>query len=132
MNIPTREQLETRMHALVADHLDQIAEQCPEGFDLGVIAFVVEVIYPYPEFVEIRREEGGYWPPSDAATYQSYLCTDWRPRVKADEESKVSRSTDEMERLIAEMDRLIDAIDDALGRVLAEGRHPPEDGEVED
>ena len=83
MNIPTREQLETRMHALVADHLDQIAQQCPEGFDLGIIAFVVEVMFPDPETAEgVRREEGGYWPPSpDALTYQHVLCTDRRAWV---------------------------------------------------
>ena len=70
------------MHALVADHLDQIEEANPEGFDLGIIAFAVEVINPDPEGALIRREEGGYWPPSDITTYQSHYCTDWRWWVK--------------------------------------------------
>ena len=78
MDIPSREQLERRMSALVADHLDQIAEANPEGFDLGIIALAVEVVFPDPESTLIRREEGGYSPSPDVNSYQSTLCTDHR------------------------------------------------------
>jgi len=81
MNIPTREQLERRMHALVADHLDQIAEANPEGFDLGVVTFAIEVLYPDEE-TWLRREEGGYSPPMDVTSYLSYFSSDHRWWVK--------------------------------------------------
>jgi hypothetical protein len=37
------------MHALVADELDLLEEDNPEGFDIGVVAFAIEVITPDPE-----------------------------------------------------------------------------------
>ncbi len=82
MDIPTREQLERRMHALVADHLDQIAEANPDGFDLGVVAISAEVVTPDPEATLLRREDGGYTPAIDSYYYWSYYCSDHRWWVK--------------------------------------------------
>src|SRR5262249_52839333 len=61
---------------------DTLAEPAEESSQLGIIAFAVEVIYADPDSALIRREEGGYSPPSDVLTYQSHLCTDWRRWVK--------------------------------------------------
>jgi hypothetical protein len=77
MEIPTREQLERRMNALVADHLDLIAETNSEGFDLGVVAFAIEVLYP-DERTWLRREERGYSPPMEVTSYLSTYCSDHR------------------------------------------------------
>jgi hypothetical protein len=35
MEIPPREQLERRLHAQIADHLDRLAEENTDGFDPG-------------------------------------------------------------------------------------------------
>ncbi|MDQ3823650.1 MAG: hypothetical protein M3321_10485 [Actinomycetota bacterium] len=83
MEIPTREQLERRLHAIVADHLDALAETHPDGFDLGVVAIAVEVLYPDEQGAAfLRREEGGYTPPIDVESQWSYYCSDHRWWVK--------------------------------------------------
>jgi hypothetical protein len=70
------------MHALIADELDIIEEDNPEGFDIGVVAFAIEVITPDPENTWVRREEGRYFPPADTDGYWSYYCSDYRRWVK--------------------------------------------------
>jgi hypothetical protein len=82
MEIPSREELERRLHALIADQLDILERDNPEGFDVGVAAFAIEVIYPDPEDTWIRREEGKYFPPVDTYSYWFYYCTDHRLWVK--------------------------------------------------
>jgi hypothetical protein len=66
------------MHALVADSLDLLAEDNPDGFDLGVVAFAVEVLRPDAENTWLRREEGGYTPAMDIDYYWAYFCSDHR------------------------------------------------------
>ena len=61
MEIPKRSDLERRMHALVADYLDDLEQRFPEGFDLGVQVFIGEVHVP-TETTRLLREEGGYTP----------------------------------------------------------------------
>jgi hypothetical protein len=78
VDIPTRNQLERRMSALIADHLDTIAEANPDGFDLGVVALAVEVHYSNPENQLLRRAEGGYTPDMDVSSYWSFYCSDHR------------------------------------------------------
>ncbi len=81
MEIPPREQLERRLHAQIADHLDRLAEENTDGFDLGVISYAFEVLTPF-EPTRLRREEGGYTPPIDVNMYWSYYCSDTRWWVK--------------------------------------------------
>ncbi len=59
MTWPSREELDRRMHALVADHLDEIAKRNPEGFDLGVQVFISEIFVPV-ETDRLLREDAGY------------------------------------------------------------------------
>jgi len=75
---PTRDQVERRLHALVADWLDTIARDNQDGFDIGIVGFIGEVSMPDPETTLLRREEGGYTPPLDTDQYTSYYCSDHR------------------------------------------------------
>jgi hypothetical protein len=79
---PTREQVERRLHALVADWLDIVAEDNSDGFDVGVVGFIGEVVTPDPEYTVLRREEGGYTPAMDTHNYFSYYCSDHRWYIK--------------------------------------------------
>jgi hypothetical protein len=81
-DFPAREQVERRLHALVADWLDIVAEGNSDGFDLGVVGFIAEVVTPDPEYTILRREEGGYTPPMDTNSYFSYYCSDHRWYIK--------------------------------------------------
>jgi hypothetical protein len=81
---PTRQEIESRLQALLADHLDAVATQNPEGFDIGVIAIVTEVRYPasveeVEELVESRgRPEAFYTPEAEWNTYVAMGCSDSR------------------------------------------------------
>jgi len=79
---PAREQLERRLHALVADWLDFLAKDNSSGFDLGVVGFIGEVVTPDPDYTVLRREEGGYTPEMDTDYYFSYYCSDHRWYIK--------------------------------------------------
>jgi len=81
-DFPPREQVERRLHALIADWLDDLAESNSDGFDLGVIGFIAEVVTPDPGYTVLRREEGGYTPEMDTSNYFSYFCTDHRWYIK--------------------------------------------------
>jgi hypothetical protein len=79
---PEREQVERRLHALVADWLDIVAKDNSDGFDLGVVGFIGEVVTPDPEYTVLRREAGGYTPEMDTSYYFSYYCSDHRWYIK--------------------------------------------------
>jgi len=86
---PTREELETRLQALLADHLDAVASQNPEGFDIGVVALVTEVRYPatvedVEELVRSRgRPEARYTPEAEWNTYVAMGCSDSRNWIQS-------------------------------------------------
>jgi hypothetical protein len=85
---PTRAEVEARLQALLADHLDHIAKQNPEGFDIGVAAIVTEVRYPAEvEDIEaiIRgrpRPEALYTPAAEWRQYVSFVCSDSRAWIQ--------------------------------------------------
>ena len=83
MDTPTRAELEKRLHAFIADHLDHLEAQHPEGFNLGVIGDVWEVLTPDPDHVSLSRVDAGYTPGWDVDYHFSYYCTDHRWWVMA-------------------------------------------------
>jgi hypothetical protein len=75
------------MHARVSDHLDAIAANNPDGFDIGVAAIVVEVLTQVaddPDFPETRalRVEGDYTPAQGTDAHFAFYCSDSRRWVK--------------------------------------------------
>ena len=78
MDTPTRAQLENRLHALIADHLDALEAQNPEGFDLGVVAEAWEVLTADPNAVSLNRADAAYTPGWDVDYHFSYFCSDHR------------------------------------------------------
>ena len=59
-----------------------IARDNPDGFDLGVVGFIGEVVTPDPESTLLRREEAGFTPALDTDQYPSYYCSDHRWWIK--------------------------------------------------
>ena len=86
---PTRKEIESRLQALLADHLDAVATQNPEGFDIGIVAIVTEVRYPasvdeVEELVESRgRPEARYTPEAEWNTYVAMGCSDSRSWIQS-------------------------------------------------
>lgn len=78
MEMPTREQLENRLSALVADALDNFDSDNPEGYDLGVVGIVLEVFVERPGSDYLKRTDGGYTPSDDVSSYIGYWCSDHR------------------------------------------------------
>lgn len=71
-----------RLHALVDDALDSFARSDPEGFDLGVVALVCEVMYGREGSDFLKRTDAGYTPRDDVAAYVTYWCSDHRGWVQ--------------------------------------------------
>ena len=108
-----REQVEARLHALIADFLDS-REDSDRELDLGVIAFVVEVKERRtPEEIEDllaqrTRPEAVYTPEAEWTQSMWYRCSDAREWVAsalfrqamliADGEYDEGEATDEPER----------------------------------
>jgi hypothetical protein len=73
-----------RLHALVEDILDQVEDDEPDGFDIGVIAVVVEVVRP-KGVGDLDsghyRPEVGYEPMTEG--YFQFQCSDTRRLVQA-------------------------------------------------
>ena len=82
MNIPSRNKLEDRLQALVADMLDELETDYPDGFDLGVVLIGYEVQYPREGSSHLKRSAAGYTPDDDVGTWMSYWCSDHRPWVQ--------------------------------------------------
>lgn len=83
MEKPSREEHLRRLHALIEDALDSVAERNSQGFDLGVIALNLEVLYETPLSNYLKRSEVGYTPDDDVGSYFTYWCSDHRPYIQA-------------------------------------------------
>jgi hypothetical protein len=84
MDTPTRDELERRLNALVADFLDAAEADFPEGFDFGPVMLVAETRTRWDGEVALRRSDGGYVPAADAAISFRTWCSDWREWVQAE------------------------------------------------
>lgn len=79
-----REQVEQRLHALVADFLDSRGDDSDVDLDLGVVALVAEVKHRRtPESIEgllkeRKRPEAVYTPEAEWTHTIWYRCTDLR------------------------------------------------------
>ena len=83
MEKPSREQHVRRLHALIEDALDQVENQNPNGFDLGVIALNLEVLHERGLSSYLLRSDAGYTPDDDVSSYFTYWCSDHRPHIQA-------------------------------------------------
>jgi hypothetical protein len=81
VEFPTRADLERRINALVADFLDDLEADFPDGVDLGPIMLITETHSPWKGDVPLRRSEAGYTPP-DAGIAWRIWCSDWRRWVQ--------------------------------------------------
>jgi hypothetical protein len=70
------------LHALIADFLDDLEADHPEGADLGPIMLITEVRNPWEGEVSLRRSEAGYTP-SDFQIEFRIWSSEWRWWVKA-------------------------------------------------
>jgi hypothetical protein len=57
---PSREDLERRLHAFIADQLDDLEQRHPDGFDLGVYVAMSEIRLPLEDRGHLLREHVGY------------------------------------------------------------------------
>ena len=83
MKKPGREEHVRRLHALIEDALDYVQEQNAGGFDLGVIAVNLEVLYEASLSDYLKRSDARYTPDDDVGSYFMYWCSDHRPYVQA-------------------------------------------------
>ena len=60
MSWPSREDLERRLHAFIADQLDDLEQRHPDGFDLGVYVSLSEIRVPLEDKGRLLREDVGY------------------------------------------------------------------------
>jgi hypothetical protein len=75
--LPSRDELERRLDALTRDHLDSLYADEPDGFRIGVVGLIYEVLTP-SEPSALRREDAGYTPADNDASYFSYYTSDSR------------------------------------------------------
>jgi hypothetical protein len=78
----TREELERRFHAVIADALDREDGRHPDGFDIGPIGIVYECLFEGPPTSYLKRADAGYTPDDDVISAFSWFCTDDRPWVQ--------------------------------------------------
>jgi len=55
----------------------------PNGFDLGVIAVNLEVLYERSLTPHLLRSDAGYTPDDDVGSYFTFWCSDHRPHIQA-------------------------------------------------
>ena len=60
MSWPSREDLERRLHAFIADQLDDLEQRHPDGFDIGVHISLSEIRVPLEAKGLLLREDAGY------------------------------------------------------------------------
>jgi hypothetical protein len=77
VEVPARADLERRLHAFIADFLDDLEADEPDGFDLGPMMLIVERRTPWTGEAPLRRIEGGYLPNDFSFAFRMW-CTDWR------------------------------------------------------
>jgi hypothetical protein len=82
VEFPTHEQLTARLNAFTADALDELRRSYPDGFDVGVMALVYEVLTQREGGVHLKRIEAGYTPPDDVTGWFGYWCSDHRQWVQ--------------------------------------------------
>jgi hypothetical protein len=82
VDFPRRDELDRRLHALVADFLDDLEADHPEGSDLGPVMLIAETRTPWDGEVPLRRSDAGYTP-SDFEVEWRIWCSDWRWWVQA-------------------------------------------------
>jgi hypothetical protein len=78
----TREQLLKRLTALAEDALDYAERYAPQGFDLGVVGLVFEVLFEGERDEHLRRSDAGYTPEDGVACAFITYCSDTRRWVK--------------------------------------------------
>jgi hypothetical protein len=78
----TREQLVTRLAALSEDAVDFMERQHPDGFNVGVIGMVFEVLVQHEGSPHLRRSDGGYTPDDGIESGFHTWCSDTRWWVK--------------------------------------------------
>jgi hypothetical protein len=82
MEKPTREELTARLHALLEDALDTAEKANPDGFDLGVVGVVFEVLVESTGSDYLKRSDAGYTPADDIHSYLSWWCSDHRAWIQ--------------------------------------------------
>jgi hypothetical protein len=82
MEFPSHERLTVRLNAFVADALDELQRNHPDGFDLGVLGLVYEIVLPREGGLHLKRLESGYTPADDSWSYIGYWCSDHRSWVQ--------------------------------------------------
>jgi hypothetical protein len=83
LEIPNREQHSIRLQALIEDALDYFERNHADGFQLGPIALVAEVLVEGDPPKEVRRVDVGYTPAPEAYSYFSFWCSDDRRWLQA-------------------------------------------------
>ena len=78
MQKATREELVRRLTALSEDALDSIERTAPEGFQLGVVGMVFEVLIETEPEDHLHRSEAGYTTGDDVYAYTVIYASDHR------------------------------------------------------
>src|SRR5262249_1055031 len=82
MKKPSREELVVRLNALFEDAIDSIGRSEPDGFDLGVVGLVFEVLTEREGSGYLNRTDPGYTPGHHVNPYFTYWCSDHRAWVQ--------------------------------------------------
>jgi hypothetical protein len=78
----SREDQLARVTALAEDFLDFVGREEPDGFNLGVIGFVFEVLTERAGSDYLKRSDAGYTPDDDVSESIYTYCSDHRTWVK--------------------------------------------------